>query len=133
MYPLFLMIPSPLFLEMWGFNQLCISLLYSIYIQRYEIEVVSHQISFPYSWGYFDKACSFFVFNFLKYRKSYHWVLTVSTLFLQGLSRIFVVTIQWWEDTPSKEEYASQSRVLFIYIYIMKKKSICAIALLGLM
>ena len=34
-------------------------------------------------------------------------VLTVSILFLGKLKSIFVVTILWLEDTPSKKEYDS--------------------------
>ena len=37
-------------------------------------------------------------------------------LFLHRLRRIFALTILWLVDIPSKEEYASQFRVRFIYL-----------------
>ena len=40
-------------------------------------------------------------------------------LFLRRLGRIFVEIILWSEDTPSKLEYASQFRALFIYFLFM--------------
>ena len=42
------------------------------------------------------------------------------------------MTILWSDDTPSKEEYASQFRALFIHFFIMSISSICALALFRL-
>ena len=44
--------------------------------------------------------------------------------FFRRLSRIFAVTIRWSEDTPSKEEYASQLIALFSHFLFIKTSSI---------
>ena len=52
--------------------------------------------------------------------QSYLVVLKVSTLFLHRLRHIYAVTILWSEDTPPKEEYASQFRAQFIHLLFMR-------------
>ena len=41
-------------------------------------------------------------------------VVAVQPYFFRSLSCIFAVTIRWLEDTPSKEEYASQFNALLL-------------------
>ena len=47
------------------------------------------------------------------------WSLFVWRIF-HRLNRIFAMIIQWLEDTPSKEEYASQFIVLFFHFLFIK-------------
>ena len=55
--------------------------------------------------------------SFLVSEDQLYWeALTVCFLFFKW---IFAETILWLEDTPSKEEYASQFKVLFIYFLLM--------------
>ena len=51
--------------------------------------------------------------------KSYCEALPIYFLYLLKLRQIVAVMILWLEETPSKEEYASQFKVLFIYFLFM--------------
>ena len=63
--------------------------------------------------------------------QSKRFVLSVYFLFLRRLKSIFAETILWSEDTPSKEEYVSQMKALFIYFLFMIILSSCILALFG--
>ena len=52
--------------------------------------------------------------------QSYCTVVVVRVVFLRRLSLIFAVTIRWSEDTPSKEEYASQFNALLFHFLFIK-------------
>ena len=56
----------------------------------------------------------------LSRNQSYCTVVVVRAAFLCRLSRIFVVTIRWSEDTPSKEEYALQFNALLFHFLFIK-------------
>ena len=47
-------------------------------------------------------------------------IIIIIIAFFRRLSRNLAVTIRWSEDTPSKEEYASQFIALFFYFLFIK-------------